>query len=205
MTVAEVVDEVKIEQNDFATSEDIQTVWVALYSLIERYNGIFYNSAFKILKRAELAEEVLSQAMTNAFEQRDKYNSEKPFKYWYNTVVKNTALNLYGREILQVPETSFKAECEEGMGIVEFLGCDDSPGPLELACSAEEMEELNAAMNYLEIKKPNQIIPLRMHLNGLEYKEIASQLNIPIGTVMSRIHNARQALIEEMKGILEVV
>lgn len=196
--------EIEFEQRNFANSECDEEAWISIYILIEKYSGIFYKTAFSILKRSELTEEVLSQALTKAFEQRKTYNPEKHFINWYKQIVKNTAINVYKREILQIPESSFNTECEEEVGIFDSLGTDTSPGPFELACSNEEMEELNKAMNYLATKNPKQIEVLQMFLKGLKYEEIAKIKNLPIGTVMSRIHGARQNLIQEMTGILEI-
>jgi RNA polymerase sigma-70 factor (ECF subfamily) len=44
-------------------------------------------------------------------------------------------------------------------------------------------------------------VPFIMHFNGYKYKEIADQLNIPIGTVKSRIYLAKQSLMANLSGV----
>jgi len=47
----------------------------------------------------------------------------------------------------------------------------------------------------------NTRVPFTMHLKGFKYKEIAEHLNIPIGTVKSRIYFAKQSLMKDFTGL----
>jgi RNA polymerase sigma-70 factor (ECF subfamily) len=62
--------------------------------------------------------------------------------------------------------------------------------------SIHATKEINRVIDALD---DNVRIPFTMHLKGFKYKEIAEHLNIPIGTVKSRIYFAKQSLMKDLK------
>ena len=150
-----------------------------------------YNLARWLVRDPSIAEDVVQ----DAYERACKYfaafrgGSGRP---WLLQIVRNTA---YAVLAAQRQHRAFslsggtRAEDEEG---VDMDIPDSRPGPEATLSQRQDLGALEDALNELPIAWRECLI-LR-ELEGLSYKEIARVMNAPIGTVMSRLSRARQAL-----------
>ena len=77
--------------------------------------------------------------------------------------------------------------------LISFAGCGKSSENTE---RAYDLKEMHRVVN----KLPKEYrVPFAMHVSGFKYREIAEKLNLPLGTVKSRIFFTRQKLQEELK------
>jgi len=159
--------------------------------IVERYKARAIGVARSILRDVGLAEDVAQEAFVRAFRAVKRFRLEEPFYPWFYRILKNcclTALKRRKRRVLS-------------------LDVEDAPpvaAPPNDPSHAASREELKAQVRYAMTQvsdKHREILHLS-HFDGLAYKEIAGCLRIPIGTVMSRLWAARQALKKVMEKLL---
>lgn len=144
--------------------------------------------AIKLTADRDDANDLLQETALKALHNEDKYQPETNFKGWMYTIMRNIFINNY-RKVVR--EQTFVDQTENSY----FLNQYDQTG-FESTESAHDLKELRRIVNAL----PQEYrVPFSMHVAGFKYKEIAEKLNIPIGTVKSRIHFTRQKLQRELK------
>jgi len=135
--------------------------------------------AFSIVRNREDAEDAVQEALLKAYKELSSYDYSKSFKGWWFTIIRNCCLDLLRKR--QVRSTS------------DDIDIDDLPSAkISRQKELEQDDEINWALNQLA-PDHRQIIELR-YFGDCSYREISETLNIPEGTVMSRLHSARQSL-----------
>jgi len=127
--------------------------------------------AVSLLSRRADAEDAVQQAALQGLERFDSYDSTQPFKGWWFAIVRNCCYDM-----LRVRQRSQPLD----------------EGPASQSRALEPSETLCSAFARLSSEHA-EILRLK-YFGGLSYSEIAQTLNIPQGTVMSRLHLARKAL-----------
>jgi RNA polymerase sigma-70 factor (ECF subfamily) len=163
----------------------------AFETLVRRHMTDAFYVAYGYVGNAEDARDLSQEAFIKAYQARARFDEERPFYPWLYRILKNHCLNFVTRGR-------------------HHLSLDDENEHREIASPAatalEDMEEnerkrlVRAAIDRLS-EDHREIIVLK-NFKEHSYKEIADLLGIPIGTVMSRLFYARQALrvvIEEME------
>ena len=145
--------------------------------------------ALQLTANSDDADDLLQDTMMKAINYRDKFEARTNLKAWLYTIMKNTFINNYRRAV----------KANTIMDKTDDLYYLNAPKPAD-----EDAPETTLA--YKEIKKKvaeledEYHIPFEMHFTGYKYKEIAEDLDLPIGTVKSRIFLARQKLMTTLKG-----
>ena len=137
--------------------------------------------AFSIVRNREDAEDVVQEALLKAYKELSSYDYSKSFKAWWFTIIRNCCLDLLRKR--KVRATS------------DDIDLNDLPS---LKINEQEQKEQKDEIDWdLSQLAPEhcQIIELR-YFGDCSYREIAEALNIPEGTVMSRLHSARQSLAD---------
>lgn len=133
--------------------------------------------AYAIVRHREDAEDAVQEAAIKGFKAFANYDSSRPFKGWWLTILRNCC-----RDLLRRRQSRASTVTIESTSIPPTT--DDW---------ASQHDDLRAAMDQLaEVHR--EILELR-YFGGCSYREIAEVLVIPEGTVMSRLHAARQALV----------
>ena len=132
------------------------------------------------------AEEIVQEAFVKLWRQPPDAG-ERAYPSWMRRVVTNLAINALKRTRRPgaLPEFSTDPAMQSGMR-------PEEPGE-----AAENLQQVREAMDRLDPAK-RAILMLRAG-EQLSYEEIATHLDVPVGTVMSRLNRARAALMEEMK------
>ena len=148
-----------------------------LQPLLERAGGY----AFSIVGNREDAEDAVQEAAVKAYRSLDRYDRSQSFKGWWFAIIRNCCLDLLRKRRAR-PET----------GTVDPAGLPSAESAAWEA--AERRSEVGRAVNQLS-REHREILRLRYY-GDCSYAEIAAALAIPVGTVMSRLHAARQALAQ---------
>lgn len=154
--------------------------------LVNQYKERAYYSALGIVRSHDAALDLSQDAFVRAYRHIGKFDTTKKFFTWYYQILRNLCLNFirdkkrHARSFSEVDENQIKTISDER---------EDASA---LAEQNELKEALWAAMDDLKPKE-REIIMLK-EFQDLPYKDIADILEIPIGTVMSRLFNARKAL-----------
>jgi len=151
-----------------------------------------YNFARWLVRNNHDAEDVVQEAFLKAFKSIESFRGGDA-RAWVLSIVRNTALNFLAR---RKPDERGEWTAEDNEP------ADRLPNPEREILQHARREEVRRALARLE-PEFRDVIVLR-EIEDLSYKEIAAVLDIPIGTVMSRLSRARQRLLMELKPIHEV-
>ncbi len=143
--------------------------------------------ALKLTANEEDAKDLIQETYLKAISNQDKYNDYSNLKAWAFTIMKNTFINNYRRNIKQ--KTSFDTTENQ------FFLNQDKEDKMENPESQFSIKEINQAIDQLE---DDFRIPFLMHFSGYKYKEIADELNMKLGTVKSRIFFTRKKLMDKL-------
>jgi RNA polymerase sigma-70 factor (ECF subfamily) len=146
------------------------------------------------------ARDLSQDAFIKAYQARDSFDENRPFYPWLYRILKNHCLNFLKRSARKSGSLYY----EDNPDRERFASA--GPTPLQSLEREERKAIVRAAIGYLS-EDHREIIILK-NFKGYAYSEIAGILDIPIGTVMSRLYYARKALKElieqiEMEGLPE--
>jgi RNA polymerase sigma-70 factor, ECF subfamily len=152
--------------------------------LFQRHRGEAYRYAYRLLGHEQDALDVVQEAMLKAFSALGDFDGRSGFRTWLLRIVINTAYD-WGRRRKRKPG----ARGGDESSAYEPASDDD---PARRLNQQDLRRQLDQALGRLSSTLRETFI-LFAEL-GLSYKEIAETQNVPIGTVMSRIHSAREKL-----------
>jgi RNA polymerase sigma-70 factor (ECF subfamily) len=140
--------------------------------------------AYKFTGNEEEAKDLLQETMLKALSYRSKFKKGTNLRAWLYTIMKNTFINNYRKA---VRANTLIDTTEENYFINQTKSTnDDHP---ESVYNHQELEVVIASL------EDTYKVPFMMYFNGFRYKEIADHLDLPIGTVKSRIFLARRKLM----------
>ncbi len=153
-----------------------------------------YSGALRMTRNPADAEDLVQETYLRAYRGFGGYQDGTNLKAWLYRILTNTYINRY-RAKQRRPE-------ESNLDDVEDLFLYRRLGGLEAAARSRSAEdELMDTFSEFEVKEALEALPENFRLpvlladvEGFSYKEIAEILDIPIGTVMSRLHRGRKAL-----------
>jgi len=156
--------------------------------------GSLYTAALRMTRNPSDAEDLVQETYLKAYRGFGGFQEGTNLKAWLYKILTNTFINNY-RAKKRRPEESDVEDVEE-LYLYRRLG----GGQAEVAGRSAE-DELLDHLTESEIKDALEALPEQFRIavllgdvEGFSYKEIADILDIPIGTVMSRLHRGRKAL-----------
>ncbi len=153
-------------------------------SWVKMYSTEFYRYAFLRTRNNEEAEEVVQLTFIKAFRSFHTFNKIQNEKAWLYAILSNNLKDRFRQ----------KSEIESINENLESLNLETSESPESLIEKKMELEQL--AMGIANLPDHFAQPLLMREIGGMTYKEISEYLDIPIGTVMSRLSRARSALFE---------
>lgn len=172
----------------------------AFEPLVERYRERVWRLAYTYLRDPEDAWDVAQETFVRAWQSLGAFRGQSAFYTWLFRIAVNLAADRARQRAARARALGSERVPEEEMA--RTLP-DAGPGPDEAAARAEQRERIRRALDLLP--PHHRTIIMLSDLEGLTYREIAEVLAIPIGTVMSRLHNARKRLREVLGPLLAVV
>lgn len=173
----------------------------AFDELVRRYEKQAYNLAYRLSGNYDDASDVVVEAFVRVFQGLHTFRGEANFGTWLHRVVVNTFLDIRKRSKGR-QNVSLEEQIElDGDTLTRQIE-DTSPGPEELVEQEEREEVLQRAISQLSPER--RILIVLYHFENLSYEEIAQMLNLPVGTVKSRLNRARLALREILEPSREL-
>ncbi|MBX2797428.1 MAG: sigma-70 family RNA polymerase sigma factor [Myxococcales bacterium] len=163
----------------------------AYRGLVEKYQNRVYSMVYGMLRNREDARDVTQEAFVKAYRNLESFRLEASFYTWLYRIAMNLAIDLT-RKRKRRENAGFDEEIatrDEDGGIAEVHQSDSPSRALE---RKQLFQQIMTAMEGLPDDQ-RQVILLR-EMEGLSYKEIAEVMEIPEGTVMSRLFYARKKL-----------
>jgi len=146
--------------------------------------------AFRLTANADNARDLLQETNLKALNYCDRFERDSNFKAWTFTIMKNTFINNYRRQI------NFRIINEfDGLSVLNQMKSDLTLDPASLIGLKELEKNIESMDDKLRI-------PFKMKHEGFKYKEIAEILDLKLGTVKSRIFIARKELMKKLTEVL---
>ena len=157
-----------------------------------QFETLLFSFACHLTKNEDDAQDLLQETAYKAFKYRSMYKPHTNLRAWLMTIMRNTFINNYRqkkrRQTLndKTPNNYF---LNSGGRTVQNLG--------ESEMTLKEVTTLIASLeDWMKV-------PFLMHYQGFKYEEIATELDIPLGTVKSRIFFARKKLQESLRAMYQ--
>jgi RNA polymerase sigma-70 factor (ECF subfamily) len=169
----------------------------AFGALVRRYERELYGYLRRYLGDGDLADDVFQNTFLQLYTKIGKYEAGRPVRPWLYTIATHQAIDALRRQgrhqvlsLDQQREELADGEVSSLVALLETRG----PGPLDQAQGEERRQFVRASVDRLP-DFLRQVVILAYY-QGLKYREIADILDIPVGTVKSRLHAALVKLQE---------
>ncbi len=164
--------------------------------LVERYQGRAFRLARRVLRDEELARDAVQEALLKAYASLSRFEGRSSFYTWLYRLVMNQCLDLKRRD-----KSNRHVDWDDGDPVEAAAASAPPPevAGVPFAPAAEVMrkelrDHVAAAIEQLPDEARRTL--LLREVDGLSYAEIAKAMEIPKGTVMSRLHYARRRVRE---------
>jgi RNA polymerase sigma-70 factor (ECF subfamily) len=154
----------------------------------DQMSQVLHSFAYNLTKNGEEAKDLFQETAFRALTNRDKFRPGTNFKAWLFTIMKNIFINNYRKRVKAntiFDSTDNDYYINSGTNVVQNV----SESQIMMKGLWRMINDLDESIR----------IPFVMHYEGYKYQEIADDLDLPLGTVKSRIFFARKALKEKIQ------
>jgi len=166
----------------------------AFGQLVTKYQDRLFNAVVHVLGSVEDAHDVVQDAFVQAFVKLDTFKRTSAFYTWLYRIAFNRAISLRRR---QRPTSSIE-QAREASG-------EEPPGkessPVERMEQQDRVAQVQTALQ--ELTEEHRSVLVLREMEGFHYDEISEILNLPVGTVRSRLHRARMQMRGQLKKVLQ--
>jgi RNA polymerase sigma-70 factor, ECF subfamily len=157
--------------------------------LVRRYQARLYNSVYRLLDHADDAQDVVQDAFLNAYQSLESFNGRSEFFTWLYRIAFNTAISLKRKRRVVLSLEPGRSDDQPGM---EPADESEETRPGSALERTEDEQRLLRAL--ARLSPEHRAVLVLADLDERKYDEIAEVLQVPIGTVRSRLHRARAEL-----------
>ena len=158
----------------------------AFGELVCRYQDRLYNTVFRLLENQEDARDVVQEAFLSAYQSLRSFKGDSLFFTWLYRIAVNTAIS-YKRKLRVLP----RLHGGPG-GPPEVADNSDAVRPERALEMAEDEKRVQAAL--MRLSAEHRTVLIMKDMDGQKYEDMAETLQVPIGTIRSRLHRARLEL-----------
>lgn len=153
-----------------------------LDSVYREHRAAIYHTALTLLKNTASAEDVMQEVFLSYYRELQQGKPVRHLRTWLLTVTRNRCLNILRNTDRELP--------------VEELPAVVTDDPMQNVQQQDMVEQVLACLTQ------DERLAFSLHcLNGYTYRQIAAGLGIPVGTVQTRCHTARQKLRAELQRL----
>ncbi len=158
----------------------------AFSELVRTHAQGVLNVIYRMCGDMQVAEDAAQETFIQAWLRLQSYRPQASLRNWLYRIAVNTAIDMLRKEKRILPSA------------IEDLNLTDSgPGPETLVANSERTEMVQEAI--LALPDASRAVLVLREFEGLSYQEIAESIDIPVGTVMSRLNYARKLLREKLE------
>lgn len=150
--------------------------------------GNLMSFAYQLTSNRETAEDLVQDTTLKVLDNEEKYVDNVNFKGWVMTIMRNIFINNYRRQVRSATIIDTTEDLYH-LNISQESGLENPEGTFAT-------KEITKAINSFTDEYK---VPFSMYVAGYKYSEIAEHMNLPLGTVKSRIFFARKRLQEALK------
>ena len=197
-------------RSELATATDQEVVVLAksgkdaaYRELVRRYERPVFSLIYRMVRDRELAEDLAQETFVKALNAIESYRPEFKFSSWIFKIANNAAIDHLRRRELDTLslDGSPNAETADAVEATALQVSDRTETPLEEL----EARELGGAIEVAigRLRPEYRACILLRHVEGRPYEEIAEMLSLPLGTVKTYIHRARNELRQALSDLRE--
>jgi RNA polymerase sigma-70 factor (ECF subfamily) len=166
----------------------------AFGELVRRYEGRLFNSLVHMVGSREEAEDVSQEAFVQAFLKLDSFRGRSAFYTWLYRIAFNLSVSRKRRKRAEVSMDQHRDRTGEEPE-------DSGEGPSDQVLRDEQVRQVRGAI--ADLNDEHRAIVVLREMEGCDYDTIAEILDVPVGTVRSRLHRARLQLRDQLKELLQ--
>jgi len=171
--------------------------------LVAKYQHRLLNVVLRICGSREDAEELAQEAFLRALERIDQFRGDSGFYTWLFRIATNLAIShrrRRGRARFQSLTGAENPGGSQANNLAPAAAGRGDPSPEAAAMAAETNRRVLEALE--ELDDEFRLVAILSDIEGMAYAEIAKVLQIPVGTVKSRLHRARCILKEKLADLV---
>lgn len=166
--------------------------------LLDRYKNALLHTTLKLIHNRDDADDIVIKAFTKAFKNIEQYNDQYAFSTWLFKIASNLSIDFLRKK--RLPTTSLDKQMkkteEKGLSFAQNIK-DSAPTPEEEYSKQKRNEIIKGVIETIP-PKYSELIKMRF-FQELKYEEIATALELPLGTVKVRLSRAKDLLKEILK------
>ncbi|MBN1393419.1 MAG: sigma-70 family RNA polymerase sigma factor [Pirellulales bacterium] len=161
--------------------------------LVMKYQDRLYNTVFHVVGHAEDARDIVQEAMVQAFIKLETFRRQSAFFTWLYRIAFNAAVS---RRRRRRPTASLERARENA----DWEPSEENGDPAQ---SMERKERCRQVRNAIaRLPEEYRVVIVLREIEGCRYETIAEVLDLPVGTVRSRLHRGRLQLKEQLSAML---
>src|SRR5262245_62111138 len=161
--------------------------------LVRRYQDRLYNTVYRLLDNAEDAQDVVQEAFLHAYQSLDSFKGDSLFFTWLYRIAVNTAISLKRKRRVVLSIDGARS------GEISLEPTDPSDVTRPGFSVEQEEQESRVRRALAQLSPEHRAVLVMKDMEGEKYETMAEVLQVPIGTIRSRLHRARL----ELREILE--
>ncbi len=178
--------------DDLLIAEALAGNTAAFGQLVSKYQDRLYHTVTHVLGSADDAYDVVQDAFVHAFMKLESFERKAAFFTWLYRIALNAAISHQRRRKHNVSLDHLRETTAH-----EPL--DRGDGPDGRLRQQERVDQVQAALG--KLAEEYRVVLVLREMDGCDYDTIADVLDLPVGTVRSRLHRARMQLREQLKGV----
>jgi RNA polymerase sigma-70 factor (ECF subfamily) len=160
----------------------------AFEELVRKYQDRLFNAVYRLVDNAEDATDVVQEAFLSAYQSLHSFKGESEWYTWLYRIAVNSAISLKRRR----PQMIHLGGHNAGEPWSQLADSSAGTHPEHGLEREEEERRVQQALNQLPAK--DRAVLILKEVDGLSYEAVAQVLQVPIGTIRSRLHRARMKL-----------
>ena len=163
----------------------------AFGELVRRYQDRLYHTVYRLVDSPEDALDVVQEAFLSVYQSLDSFKGDSLFFTWLYRIAVNAAISLKRKQRVALRLAS---EHADGAAVAEPADGSEFSQPGLALEKADDERRMQEVLNRLSLE--HRAVLVMKEIDGLRYEDIAGVLQVPIGTVRSRLFRARMELRE---------
>ena len=169
----------------------------AFGQLVDRYQNRLFHSLLHLLGSREDAQDAAQDAFVNAFEKLSSFRGQSQFYSWLFRIAFNTAVSAK-RKTRRMPVSLDARRDASGQEPSDLTPSTEPSYPMDVS---DRQRLVRQALS--ELPEEFRTALVLKEMDGMSYEEIADVVEVPLGTVRSRIHRARLELRDKLSVLLK--
>lgn len=168
----------------------------AFATLMDQYRDAVFHMILKMVKNGDDADDLTIEAFGKAFNRIEQYTPNYAFSTWLFKIASNNCIDFIRKKRIHVTsiDNAFTNENGEGVRMDVPSG---TPDPEEVIIKTQKVKMMREVVEKLKPRYRELVV--KRYFEELSYEEIASQMDLPLGTVKAQLFRARDFLANLMK------